>query len=120
MKQLILLLKAIAFLLILFNQSVAFATDWKKQYCNNNAYIAIDGTNIGSKYPHLHCDKNFFTYSPGKNSNRYNMNKGDIFLVAAANNACKNARNNGASLLKSIIRYACSKEKGNGACESCK
>ena len=35
------------------------AVNIKKKYCGNDEYVG----NPGSKYPHLHCGKNFITLS---------------------------------------------------------
>ena len=51
--------------------SPAYAVDWKKQYCGGQEYIPS-----GSKYPHLHCGKDFYTYSK-TSSNHANMVNGD-------------------------------------------
>ena len=40
------------------------AVNIKKKYCGNDEYVG----NLGSKYPHLHCGKNFITLSKGKKS----------------------------------------------------
>ena len=36
--------------------------NFKKDYCGNQDYLG----NNGNKYPHLHCGKDFFTFSKGK------------------------------------------------------
>jgi len=57
--------------LCLIASSPAFATNWKKEYCGNQDYIPA-----GHKYPHLHCGKDFYTYSKSS-SNHTNMVNGD-------------------------------------------
>ncbi len=37
----------------------AFAVNYKKDYCGGEDYVG----NAGSKYPHLHCGKDFLTLS---------------------------------------------------------
>ncbi|PLY42103.1 hypothetical protein CSZ94_12030 [Janthinobacterium sp. ROICE36] len=50
----------------------AHADDYKKNYCSNQAYVAG-----ASKYPHLHCDKDFFVYS-SSSSKHTDMARGDV------------------------------------------
>jgi hypothetical protein len=39
--------------------------DYKKDYCGGVEYVGQDD---GNKYPHLHCGKNFLTFSYAANS----------------------------------------------------
>lgn len=59
----------------------AFAVNYKTAYCGGNDYVG----NVGGKYPHLHCGKDFFTLSRSKSdhinfNDKPNCNKVDEVL----------------------------------------
>ncbi len=47
------------------------AVNVKKDYCSNQEYVG----NRGSKYPHLHCGKNFLTLSRSKTRHVNDLHK---------------------------------------------
>jgi len=86
--------------------SVAEAKSAKSTYCSNQDYYTNTGADDGSTYPHLHCGKNWITYS--KNSGQhYNFYVGDSIVKAKANNACTQADSQTASNLKAKIKEMC-------------
>ncbi|QJR15127.1 hypothetical protein [Usitatibacter palustris] len=46
--------------------SASASANFKKTYCGNVEYVG----NPGNTYPHLHCDKDFVTYSDTKTKHR--------------------------------------------------
>ncbi|MDG4719402.1 MULTISPECIES: hypothetical protein [Thalassospira] len=78
----------------------------KKEYCANQTYYTEAGENDGSRYPHLHCDASFLTYSSG--SNHYNFVVGDKLQPGIAGNACFTAAEQDAPNLKAKVAEVCS------------
>jgi len=55
----------------LTQMALVHAENYKKDYCGNAVYVTA-----GAKYPHLHCDKDFFVYSASKNDHK-DLGRGD-------------------------------------------
>ena len=92
--------------------SASFSSNYKKDYCNQQTYFDKSGNDVGSKYPHLHCDKKFITYSKTK-SNHINFLKGSKFNKGQADNACSQA----SSDIKKVIKEICEDE--GKTCNEC-
>ncbi|CDG81653.1 hypothetical protein [Janthinobacterium agaricidamnosum] len=52
----------------------AYADDYKKSYCSNQEYVTQ-----GSKYPHLHCAKDFYVYSESSSNHKYMAQGSEIY-----------------------------------------
>jgi hypothetical protein len=63
--------KGIALIVGVVIPLVALAANYKKDYCAGSEYLG----NAGGKYPHLHCGKDFLTFSTGP-SKHSNLNEG--------------------------------------------
>lgn len=87
----------------------------KKDYCSNQTYYTDSGADDGNTYPHLHCGKNFLTYSSG--SNHYNFVVGDQLKTGTAGSACYKAADQSANNLKAKIADVCSDE--GETCSGC-
>ena len=58
-------MRLILLALVLLSVNIATATNYWKKYCHKKEYIPR-----GDKYPHLHCETNFFLLSLGKNDHK--------------------------------------------------
>lgn len=76
---------------LLFLAGIANAENWKKNFCGNKTYVGQ-----GGKYPHLHCDSKFLTYSKS-GSDHINFAKGDNANCSQLNNAKDNLNNRGSN-----------------------
>lgn len=98
--------------------SGAFAKTAKAEYCNNQEYYTDTGANAGGTYPHLHCGKNWITYSKGKSTNQhYNFYDGNGVNKGTANSACSQADSQGSPNLKAKINTICNDY--NVTCNEC-
>jgi len=68
MRTLVLLTVSVSLASLAF-AGVAEAKSAKSTYCGNQDYYTNSGDNEGGTYPHLHCGKDWITYS--KNSNQH-------------------------------------------------
>jgi len=55
----------------LTQMAAVHAENYKKDYCGNKEFVTLE-----SKYPHLHCDKDFFVYSASKKDHK-DLGRGD-------------------------------------------
>jgi hypothetical protein len=105
MRTLVLLTVSVSFASLAF-AGVAEAKSAKSTYCDNQEFYTNSGADAGGAYPHLHCGKNWITYS--KNSNQhYNFYVGDNIVKGKANNACTQADDQDADNLKAKIKEMC-------------
>jgi hypothetical protein len=105
MRTLVLLTTSVSLASLAF-AGVAEAKSAKSTYCDNQDYYTNSGDNAGDAYPHLHCGKDWITYS--KNSNQhYNFYVGDSILDGKANSACTQADAQDADKLKAKIKKMC-------------
>ncbi|URK18999.1 hypothetical protein M9H61_05695 [Thalassospira sp. GO-4] len=87
----------------------------KKEYCSNQTYYTETGENDGGRYPHLHCDTKFLTYSSG--STHYNFVIGNTLQSGTAGSACFKAEEQDAPNLKAKIAEVC--DDFGKACYGC-
>ena len=105
-----------ALMVMALGSQTAQAASLKKDYCSNQEFYTNTGADDGSRYPHLHCGKNFLTYS-ASSSKHYNFVVGDSLKTGTAGSACYKAVEQSASTLKGIIAKVCKDE--DKTCTGC-
>ena len=106
-------LKLASTALLLLVAISASAGSFKKDYCENQEYFNKSGKDVGSKYPHLHCGKDFVTYSKSK-KNHINFLKGSTFNVGQANNICSQQ---GGNKIEAVVKKICNDY--DKVCDAC-
>lgn len=101
---------------LLITANVVEAKPLLNKYCNSANFLTNAGQNSGKTYPHLHCEKRYIGYTPGKRSSTIDIMDMQGLDVEGAEKACADALEKQAGFLIEKIANMCAGENQDCNC----